>query len=376
MSIRLVIGLATLMWVVGSTAAADDAEPAEAQEASATKPQVRTEGALVYVDPVPPGFAKGGNGYVRGIQLMLAQAGHPVPYERLMGLSGTAFMLQAETHHRWEGTLDAGWWPVDPWGLGLRHDFLARAIGVELIEAGAFYDASRWGPAGQDPKAHYTQHIAPLVVKTIGAGRTPLATWCATKHEWGYLITGYDDAADQPPVLGRCPRFTDDRRYRCADWPVGVLAVGEIGEPMPADDADIAALRFAVALWEGKATNDDERRGHWVTGRAAYAFWADLLRNEDEPVVDRHHANVKGRLIENRTAAAAYLRDVAARYDGNTAEALNAAAKQYDAVVAAAKTFKHRGLSKGMEHRRAMADLIDRIADAEAKAIQHLQGAI
>ena len=93
---------------------------------------VRSEGGKVWIENVP--LAKGdGNGHVRGLETILAHAGTPVAYERLMGLSGMAFIAQADTGHRWQGTLDVGWWPLDEWGFSLRLYFLGRAIGRDLL---------------------------------------------------------------------------------------------------------------------------------------------------------------------------------------------------------------------------------------------------
>ena len=55
-----------------------------------------------------PAATGSGNGYVRGLETLLVCEGVSVNYERLMGLSGMAFILQADTEHRWEGKVDAG----------------------------------------------------------------------------------------------------------------------------------------------------------------------------------------------------------------------------------------------------------------------------
>ena len=55
-----------------------------------------------------PAATGSGNGYVRGLETLLVCEGASVNCERLMGLSGMAFILQADTEHRWEGNVDAG----------------------------------------------------------------------------------------------------------------------------------------------------------------------------------------------------------------------------------------------------------------------------
>ena len=48
---------------------------------------VQREGGRVWIDDVPRGKGEG-NGYIRGLETLLAHVGTPTSYERLMGLSG------------------------------------------------------------------------------------------------------------------------------------------------------------------------------------------------------------------------------------------------------------------------------------------------
>lgn len=330
---------------------------------------VQREGGRVWIDDVPRGKGEG-NGYIRGLETLLAHAGTPTSYERLMGLSGLAFITQADTEHRWQGKLDAGWWPLDPWGLELRREFLARATGHEIANVG-------WPsmePAVKDtkPPEFYRTHIHAHVKRSIEAGRPVVGIWC----DFGFVITGYDGAADRPPVWGRCARSSTSRQDRCSDWPAGLFMLGRRIEPMDRDAADAAAVRHAVALAHDQAGPTDPRWRHRrFTGQKAYAAWAALLRNVDEPTEDMHHANVKRRLLDNRRAAVAYLRSVAERREGQAAEELHRATASYGEVLKLAGQIKPKGLSGNPEARRNLADLVDRIAAAELEAAKHLERA-
>ncbi len=330
------------------------------------------EGNRVSIDNVPPA-AGNGNGYVRGLETMLAHAGTPVNYERLMGLSGIAFITQADIEHRWEGKIDVGWWPLDPWGLQLRRDFLGRAIGCSLSEVGwvSFTSDQYAEISGRLPQVYHEQ-IEPHVKRSIDAGRPVLAM-----GDFGFVISGYDGETAKPPVWGRCGWGTASRIDRAESWPIGLLMLGSRATPMNPDEADFEALRFAVALAHDQAGPTEDRWRHRrFTGQKAYAAWASLLRNTDEPLEDRHHANMKFRLRDNRTAAVAYLRGIAERRQGDTAEALRKAVSSYERVLQLLATLRPEGLAANHTARRDMADVVDRIAIAEAEAVQEIERAL
>lgn len=341
--------------------------------------QVHHEGGRVRLPHVPPATG-GGNGHVRGLQTLLGCAGVSIEYERLMGLSGLAFILQVDTGHRWEGQVDAGWWPLDPWGLERSREFLSRAVGYELKETGPFFDSQRWVmPVGERRDA-YMEQIHPEVVRQIDAGRPALAPFGPSKADFGYVITGYDKdgVADRLPIWGRCATESAEGRYGyCADWPFGVLTLGRRLDPMDADEADRAALRQAVALARDQAGPAEAPwRDQRFTGGRAWAAWASLLRQAEETVESRHHANVRGHLVANRTAAVTYLRSVAERRKGPTADALRDAADAYAKVVEQARLLDVQDIAKSMEKRRHLADHIDRIARLEQGAVAHLERAV
>ncbi|MGD8240676.1 MAG: hypothetical protein PVH68_19145, partial [Armatimonadota bacterium] len=144
-----------------------------AQDGAGREP-VEGEGAVserVMLEDVPPSGGEG-NGYVRGIEVLLAHAGTPVSYERLMALSGMAFVAQADLEHRWGGKVDVGWWPLDTWGLEMRLGFLSDAVGWELREVGwSNLTEGEAAAAREDLPAFYRERVEPHVKRSIDAGR-------------------------------------------------------------------------------------------------------------------------------------------------------------------------------------------------------------
>lgn len=339
---------------------------------------VQREESRVRITNVPPATG-GGNGYVRGFQTLLDCAGVPIEYERLMGLSGMAFIFQVDIEHRWEGKVDAGWWPLDPWGLKLHREFLSRAVGYELKEAGPFFDSHRWAMPVNERRDTYLKQMHPEVVRQIDAGRPALAPFSPSKADFGYVITGYDRdmAAGQPPIWGRSATDTKGNYGYCADWPFGVITLGRRLDPMDANEADLTALRQAVALARDQAGPAEAPwRDRRFTGSKAWAAWAALLRNEGEPTESRHHWNVRSNLISNRTAAVAYLRSVAERRGDKAAEALRGAADAYSKVLEQVQLLDAKDVSVDMGKRRRLANHVDLIAKLEQEAVLYLERAI
>ncbi|MHC5034825.1 MAG: hypothetical protein ACYTFZ_07290, partial [Planctomycetota bacterium] len=301
LSMAFAVVLMAVGCVDASSSARSEVEFTKPGERSSMTASVKRQGGRVWIEGVRP--TGDGNRHVRGLEVLLAYAGTPVAYERLMGLSGMAFITQADTGHRWEGVLDVGWWPLDDWGLSMRLDFLGHAVGYDLKRVSA--------PVTSPPNAaaSYHAYLEPLVKQSIDEGRPLL-----TPTDFDFVILGYDDESEQPPVLGRCARETSDKLYRIEGWPSALFILGEPTTPMDTDAADVAALEYAVDLAHDRAGPEDPRwRGRRFTGQKAFAAWSAVLRNPEEPVEDRHHANMRGNLHWNRTAAVTYLQEVAGR---------------------------------------------------------------
>ena len=361
-------GCALAMAALACAAEDGQLKPATKKEGA----EVKREGSRVWIDGVPPATGKG-NGYLRGLEAILAHAGTPVAYERLMGLSGMAFIAQADAEHMWEGKVDVGWWPLDPWGLQLRRPFLAQATGYELQEVGWVTLTPENFLAMRDrlPEV-YREHVEPHVKREIDAGRPMLAT-C----DFGFVVSGYDDASDPPPVLGRCGGEMENKLNRSESWPIGLLVLGQPAKPLDADAADVAALWYAVALANDCAgPHEPQWRDRRFTGQKAFAAWSALLRDTDQPIEDRHHANMTQNLRWNRTAAVAYLGSVAARREGEASEALQRAAASYEAVLQHLSLANSAGLSGDPRARREFAAPADQIAVLEGAAAQHMARAV
>jgi hypothetical protein len=143
------------------------------------------------------------------------------------------------------------------------------------------------------------------------------------------------------------------------------------------DAADLSALRYAIALARDEAGPTEERyRDIRFTGAKAWALWGALLRNADEPVADGGQWNVRRNLVVNRSAAVAYLREVASRHEGGADRELSDAADAYEKVIELARAFKPGGAAKDMDKRRALAEKVDRMAAAELRAVAHLAKAV
>jgi hypothetical protein len=266
-----------------------------------------------------------------------------------------------------------------PWGLKLHREFLSRAIGFELMEAGWFYDSHEWAASARDNHAFYRKQIHPQIVRQIDAGRPVLMTFGPSQSNFGYVITGYDKYIDddKPPVYGRPAADTRGKYGDCTDWPPGVIMLGKRLEPMDRDAADATALRQAVALARDQAGPTEARwRDRRFTGRKAWAAWATVLRKTAQPTEARFHWNVRGNLLWNRAAAVAYLCEVAERRDGRAADELRQAAATYQKVLEQVKRLNFRGLESTHELRRLLADQVERIAATELEAIEHVEQAL
>jgi hypothetical protein len=326
----------------------------------------------VRLEGVPPAGGNG-NGYVRGLETLLECAGTPVSYERLMGLSGMAFIAQADVDHRWEGKIDVGWWPLDAWGFGLRREFLERALGYRLQLSGWVTLTPEGFLAVRDRLPDvYAEKIGPALRVAIDRGRPGLAL-----TNFGFVATGYDDAQDEPPILGRVAWDTTDAMYRIDEWPPGLIVLGERTAPMDTDAADRATLQCAVDLAQDRAgPREPEWRERRFTGRKAFAGWAAVLREFNEPIEDRHHANMQQNLTWNRTAAVAYLRQVADRHEGEVTAALWEAGTAYESVLEQLAQLKPWGLTEDPDARLRFADQVDAIAATELEAAGHIERAL
>jgi RNA polymerase sigma-70 factor (ECF subfamily) len=251
----------------------------------------------------------------------------PVPYEFLMGVSGSAFKLL------W--CLPAGCSSNNSMGIlgpePVRRVFAALGFGYELLAR---------TDRGEDEEALWRGKI----VESVGRGR-PVIAWGIVGAPDEGVVAGYDQGGEV--LLGRSYFYDDaDSYYRKDGWYggcFGVILIGEKTEAPSRPEILRDALEWAVQLACTPRSEDlpgaDGRR---ATGLAAYNAWvAALGRDEDFPSEDLEELTLRcnihvsvtlSGLLDARRSAAAFLRrmtDVAGTAGGE----LLAAAKAYDDEV-------------------------------------------
>ncbi len=101
--------------------------------------------------------------------MLLTQAGAPVDYHTVMGNSGLAFIFQAEAagKNRVDGAVDAGWWPLSPWGMDMRREFVGRAAGWQVVGLPEEFDREEYR---SDEHGYCEKHFMPAIRMSINAG--------------------------------------------------------------------------------------------------------------------------------------------------------------------------------------------------------------
>ncbi len=346
-----------------------------------TTPVTDTEprpGALLLADR-PSGRARS-NRIVSGIGMLLSSAGIEADYDTLMGDSGACFILQADSFHTAWGKpvkqIDIGWWPLDPWGVFMRLDFLGRTVGRQVILVESDLEEFR-----ADPRLHYSRRFEESVRAAL---RDDIACLAVT-HDW-CAITGLDDG--EPPLLGVVSCADDNEQVRLREYPWSLLTLGGSTGMQNRSDADVSALAHAVAL----ATDDASALARTVpdcpvqgigdgsgktTGRRSFALWAHLLRDPDGWGANLYHANVVGQLRISRSSAPIYLRHMAERHPEAVAAHLKAAAAVYDDLLdrlhSADTSEETLGTSEGRER---LASLVDELSDVEGRAVESVTKAL
>lgn len=175
--------------------------------------------------------------------------------------------------------------------------------------------------------------------------------------------------------------------------PWALLVPGESLEPMDRRQADLAALRYAIALHrdqvlgESDATasarsafclrNQEAVGEQWRTGLKTFAAWATCLRDTEHLGQARWHANMVGHLIMNRGSAVRYLRTMADRHPEEVAVHLHNAAAYYEQVRATLRQAdtSEEAISSPSE-REALARLAEQMAVLESQAIEEIEEAL
>jgi len=340
-------------------AAADDIEHAIAalgeRHARASAPS-----GTGSVDGVAP-TGSDGNGFVRGLQVLLTHAGDDADYDTLMGDLGVAFITQASDQvARYDGALDVGWWPLDPSCLSAHLDFASKAAGRRL----RFVTAPEGAP--RHPDTLYRTFLQRELERAVGSGRPVLA--CADGWQ---VAVAYDRGT--PPVLGFCPLGTDARPERLADYPWLLCLAGEGIPRMDRRAADLIALRHAIDLARDRVPMPNG----FVTGRRAYALWAAALGDPANPGQARWHANMVRHLRLDRESATRYLRTVAGRHPRAVGRHLLAAAARYQQLLdALTEADTGESALASPEGRERLADLAEHLAGLDAAAALEVERAL
>jgi len=140
---------------------------------------------------MPAPAKESGNTYARAMSAVLTHLGTEISYDRVMGLTGVAFILQVDTSGPFvEGEFDCAWWPNDAWGFDLGLPVLSKAVGREIRKIRCNGEAHK-----ADPAAEHRRAFAPAIEQSLAAGRPVLA-----EHDHCFIVTAVDD--QDPPLLG------------------------------------------------------------------------------------------------------------------------------------------------------------------------------
>lgn len=325
------------------------------------------------------------SGYARGLQIALGYVGPSADYDTIMGDSGIAFIAQGEegSTNLHDGAVDVGWWPLDPFGMNIRLDFLEQTVGRRLDFIPADSDSYK-----ADPAAHYAQRFAPAVKESIAQGRP-----CLARAGCWFVVSGYDQ--EEPAILGNCTLVDTKELIRAFQQPTALVVLGELCdvETMDREQADLAALRYAVALHRDQVLeeSDTSAAGEWAcslrdkeavgkqwrTGRKTFAAWAACLRDTEHPGQPYWHSNVVRHLSLNRGSAVRYLETMADRHPEEVAIHLHNAAAQYERVLAALGKADTSGEAlSSAAGREVLAKLAEQVSVLESQAVQEIEKAL
>lgn len=324
------------------------------------KAEVKREGNRVWIEGVPRGGS--GNSYARGLEILLKHGGTPVEYDTIMGDTGLAFIISSEEGGPLiEGAVDVGWWPMVAWAVNMRLEFVGRACGREFRYVSGDDEVYR-----KDAATHYRDRFKSEVETSVTAGNPLLA-----EHDVCFVVTGYDDGT--PPLLGDWALRDKVTTTRIEGYPWGLIVADGVVERMDRREADLAALRHAVALAHDTPQvtvpvffREWQRIRGRFTGQKSFALWAAALRDTEHLGQARWHANMVRHLGINRRSAVAYLRAMAGRHGAKRAEYLNAAADLYEKALGdlnKADTGDRAMTSKS--GRESLAKLVESVAAVE-----------
>jgi len=301
------------------------------------------------------------NPYARGLSILLEPGGTPIEYDEIMGLTGLAFIMQAQNGQPLvDGAVNVGQWPLASWGFLQRLGFLGKSLGWTIGRVDRDSDAYQ-----ADPSKHYRERFELSVKESIANGQPLLAV-----QKGCFVVRGYDDG--DPPLLGNWSDTEDTGDIRIQAHPSILIRFEARRPPMRRSDIDRESLRYAVAL--SRDAGSSER----FTGQRSFELWIKALRDTEHLGEARWHTDLVRHLRINRSSAVAYLSAMSKRHPDKVAQHLTAAAGQYRrelALLLTADTSK-TALVVRPAGRQELAELVKRLAKAENAAIAAIERAL
>jgi len=308
-----------------------------------------------------PRGERNGNPYARGLSIVLESAGTPTEYDEIMGLSGLAFIMQAQDGQPLvDGAVNVGQWPLASWGFLQRLDFLGQGLGWTIGRVDRDTNAYQ-----ADPGKHYRDRFELPVKKSIAKGQPLLAI-----QEGCFVVRGYDDG--DPPLLGNWADTDDAEDLRIPAHPRSLIRSEARRPPMRQAEIDREALRYAIVL------SRDRESSERFTGQRSFELWIKALRDAENLGEADWHADMVRHLRINRTSAVGYLSAMAKRHPDRLAQHLTTAAGQYRrelALLYGADTSKV-ALIVRPAGREELAKLVERLAKAETAAVAAIEKAL
>ncbi len=307
-----------------------------------------------------------GNSTVRGLALLLRDAGCDTDYPTVMGDIGQAFIIQGAQYadNLTGGEPDIGWWPLDRWHIEGRLPSLSEMYGCALEYQGTDPETVKADPVGT-----YHSLFEPTVRAEIAAGKPLMAFWSDP-----LLVTGHDSI--EPPLTGWCLWGNDPEPQdsRLNHYPYAICTYAGRSEPMNRLDADVVALRHAMDLGRGSAATP----GRWVTGPAAWESWERHVLERAEESEARWHANMRANPLMNRRCAVTYLSAMIDRHDDDVAEHLRAAIDAYHRQLDVAESMEinHEAIVDPGRGRSRLSSAIRDAAALDALATDAIERAV
>jgi hypothetical protein len=378
----LIVGLLGVIWAREASVAepepidvrvvrlATDEERANLQVALATGADAETDEAQ-QEKPMPDismqaPSDESGNIYAHGMSAILSHLGTDLSYDRIMGLSGVAFILQVDTSGPYlpGHELDVAWWPNDDWGFEVGLPVLTKAAGWEISKLSANMEAYR-----ADPAAEYDRVFSAVINRSLREGKPVLA--------YGFVGTATDQQS--PPLLGYGTREKStqygQQQTRIGRHPWHLYVLGDEIPTGSTRDVDLASLHHIIALFNEQAQETDAPKTRF-SGQRAWVEWLRLLRSGS--ACDN---NMLIHLRYNRRSAVSYLRDMVTRHEGATATHISAAADVYQRIVEEATRvdLPYHRVKNGDDEQSVRSEytaMVEGISTLEAQAVAELEEAV